>query len=58
MARTLGEYRDVFAALGGDDCRATKFLDAKIAEQGRDEPVLADESQMIQLFMSMPHKKA
>lgn len=51
--RTLGDYRDLCAALGGEDCRAVKFLDAKIVAQGRDEQVLADEAQMLQLLGPM-----
>ncbi len=50
---TLGEYRDLCAALGGDTCRAVKFLDTKIAEQGRDETVIAADSQMRAILMPM-----
>jgi hypothetical protein len=50
---TLGEYRDICAAFGGEDCKAVKFLDAKIAEQGRDELVIAPDSQMRMLLMPM-----
>ena len=51
--RTLGEYRDLFIRLAGEDNPAVRFLDDKIAVQGRDEPVLADESQMINLLTSL-----
>lgn len=52
--KTLGEYRDLFVILGGDeDNPAVRFLDAKIAKQGRDQKVLADESQMLLLLGSM-----
>lgn len=51
--QTLGEYRDIFAALTGEDNAAVKFLDSKIAVQGRDEPVLADPTQMMLLLASM-----
>jgi len=50
---TLGEYRDFCAALGGEDCKAVKFLDAKIAQQGRDELVIADDVQMRFLLLPM-----
>jgi hypothetical protein len=51
--RTLGYYRDFCARLGGEHCDAVKYLDFKIARQGRDEPVLADESQMLVVLGSM-----
>lgn len=54
--RTLGQYRDLFVLIAGEDNRAVKFLDAKIAVQGRDEEVLADESQMLLLLGSMLDK--
>lgn len=50
---TLGEYRDICAAIGGESCSAVHFLDAKIAEQGRDELVVAPDSQMRELLMLM-----
>lgn len=52
---TLGEYRDICKALGGVDCDAVKYLDAKIVESphGRDELVLADDSQMRILLYPM-----
>lgn len=50
---TLGEYRDLCEALGVPNCQAVKFLDAKIAEQGRDAPVLAPDSQMRALLVPM-----
>ncbi len=50
---TLGEYRDLCAAIGGADCRAVKFLDEKIAEAGRDEKVIADDFQMRILLFPM-----
>jgi hypothetical protein len=54
--RTLGYYRDLCAALGGEKCRAVAFLDAKIAEQGRDMEVLADDSQMVQLLAMLSER--
>lgn len=52
---TLGEYRDMCAAIGGEDCKAVAFLDAKIAKEpeGRDAKVLAPDSQMRALLMPM-----
>lgn len=50
---TLGEYRDLCAALGGEDCRAVQWLDAKIRDQGREAEVLADDSQMRLLLLPM-----
>jgi hypothetical protein len=45
---TLGEYRDLCAAIGGSDCEAVAIMDRLIAkhEKGRDEIVLAPDSQM------------
>jgi hypothetical protein len=50
---TLGEYRDMCAAIGGENCRAVQFLDDKIKEQGRDMEVIAPDSQMRFLLMPM-----
>jgi hypothetical protein len=50
---TLGEYRDLCAAIGGEGCKAVKFLDEKIADQGRDAIVIADDSQMRYILMPM-----
>lgn len=52
---TLGEYRDLCKAFGGEDCPAVKFLDKKIAENphGRDEVVIMPDSQMRLLLMPM-----
>jgi hypothetical protein len=49
---TLGNYRDIAAMVWGADSRAVAFMDEKIrdAPTGRDEPVLADESQMVYLL--------
>jgi len=51
--KTLGDYRALAALMGGEDCAAVKFFERKIAAQGKDEPVLADEGQMIFLIASM-----
>lgn len=50
---TLGEYRDLCATLAGEGSKAVKFFDDKIKQQGRDELVLADESQMLVLIGSL-----
>jgi hypothetical protein len=47
---TLGNYRKLSVAFFGEDSGAVKFLDAKIAEQGEDEEVVADEGQMVYLL--------
>lgn len=49
---TLGEYRDICAAIAPES-EAVRFLDGKIAEQGRDEKVLAADSQMRMILMPM-----
>lgn len=52
---TLGNYRDLSAAFFGEDSLQVKFLDDKIAAStaGRDEEVIAAESQMLQLLLVM-----
>jgi len=52
---TLGEYRDLCAALGGEDCKAVEFLDEKIAEnpKGREDVVIQADSQMRFLLFPM-----
>lgn len=44
---TLKNWRDLTAAVFGDDSPATKFLDGKIAEQGEQMEVIADERQVL-----------
>jgi len=58
---TLGEYLDMcktFAALidEGSKSEAVHFLEQKIAQQGRDEVVIAPDSQMRFLLMPMLFK--
>jgi hypothetical protein len=36
--------------LAAKNCRAVKFFDDKIIKKGRDEPVLADETQILMLI--------
>lgn len=50
---TLGEYRDLMAAIGMPNNAAVKFLDEKIAKQGRDEKVIAPDSQMRHILVPM-----
>lgn len=52
---TLGEYRDMCAELGGETCRAVRWLDEKIAKapRGRDEPVMPTDGQMRAVLMPM-----
>ncbi len=52
----LKTYRKVALALSGsEDSRAVKFFDERISESpnGEEEIVIADETQMIYLIMSM-----
>jgi hypothetical protein len=55
---TLGEYRKLIVALLGEDSPSTKFLDEKIAESpvGKNDEVIADESQMIYLLTNIHFK--
>ena len=52
---TLGNYRDLSAAFFGEDSPQVKFFDDKIAAStaGRDEEVIAAESQMVMMLGSM-----
>jgi hypothetical protein len=51
--KTLGDYRDLAATTVGEKSKAVAFFDKKIAEQGRDELVLANLSQMMMLIVAM-----
>jgi hypothetical protein len=55
MIYTLGHYRNLAALMDRPDGEAIKYFDRKIAEspRGADEPVLADESQMLMLLGSL-----
>jgi len=48
---TLGNYRALCSSMGF--AKAFKFFEDKIAQQGPDEEVVADESQMIALIMQI-----
>lgn len=50
---TLGEYRDLCAAIGGEKCRAVAFLDNKIKKDGRNNKVLVSDSQMRMVLFPM-----
>lgn len=50
---TLGTYRKLSCTVFGEDSKAVKFLDDKIAKQGEGEIVLADERQMLYLLNSL-----
>ena len=50
---TLGNYRKLCVTFFGEESPATKFIDSKIATDGENEEVIADESQMIYLLGNM-----
>jgi hypothetical protein len=52
---TLKTYRGIAFVMGGfdDNSKPVKFIDDKIAEQGPDAEVLADERQMLALFAAL-----
>lgn len=52
---TLKTWRKIALALGGEDSRAVKFFDEKIASSphGEDEKVIADETQVLYLITQM-----
>lgn len=55
--KTLGDYRDFCAIIADENSPAVIFFDDKIKQQGRDEPVMADESQMLMLIGSLLRKE-
>lgn len=58
MPGTLGEYRVLCAAIGGDNCQAVAFLDKRIASAGRDGKVIVPDSQIRVLLMPMLAQEA
>lgn len=50
---TLGEYRKLCAAFGGEGCAAVALLDRKIADQGEHAEVIVPDSQMRALLMAL-----
>lgn len=59
LPSTLGSYRRLAAVLLGEESKAVKFLDHKIASspRGAEEEVLADESQMLHMLSSLDAHK-
>jgi len=53
---TLGSYRKLASAFFGEDSKAVEFLDKKITDQGEDQEVIQDESQMVYLLSHMALK--
>lgn len=51
--KTLGDYHDLAVALYGAESPQAAFFDKKIQEQGADEIVIADESQMLYLLSAL-----
>lgn len=55
---TLGEYRQLYASIGGENCEAVKLLDKKIKEHnergldGVNAEVIMPDSQMRWLFLT------
>jgi hypothetical protein len=52
---TLGTWRKIALSLGGENSRAVKFFDEKIAASpnGENEEVIADETQVMYLIVRM-----
>lgn len=50
---TLKVWRQLCVFTFGEDSKAVKFLDEKIAEQGEDEPVLASEAGLLQTLAQL-----
>jgi hypothetical protein len=50
---TLGIWRENISELPGQHGKALAYLDRKVAEQGADEPVIADERQVLALLLAM-----
>ncbi len=47
---TLGEYKKLALTLFGRDSKSVQFFQKKIDEQGEDEEVIAEDSQMMSLM--------
>lgn len=52
---TLKTYRKIAVIMGGENTKATQFIDDKISEspKGENEVVIADESQMLFLLVQL-----
>lgn len=55
---TLGNWYDLAVRVFGEDSPATQFLADKIASQGRDEEVIADEGQLLMVLGQLHNKGA
>lgn len=53
---TLGEYRELCAAIAGEDNEAVRYLDQKIKAQGAEEKVVAPDEQMRALLIPMMYE--
>lgn len=53
---TLGTYRDLCKTVGFEKAKA--YFEERIAKAGEDEPVLADEHQVMHLIMALEATKA
>jgi hypothetical protein len=47
---TLGNWHGLCVIAFGEDSPATQFIKGKMDEQGADEPVVADESQLLHVL--------
>lgn len=53
MGKSLKYHRNMSALVFGTESPATKYLDEEIVKYGEDEEVLAPESQLIQVLISL-----
>lgn len=53
---TLGNWHALCVSFFGEESPATKFIKAKLDEQGPDEAVLSDEGQLIFALITMNNK--
>jgi hypothetical protein len=54
---TLGVWRNLAAATFGEDSPATRYLDAKLAEEGAEMEVLADEQQLLHALVTIHNRR-
>jgi hypothetical protein len=55
-SKTCGNYKELCVCMFGEDSEATKFIQNKIDKYGKDELVLADESQVMHVLFSLHFK--
>lgn len=55
---TLGVWRDLAVSVFGEDSPATAYLDGKIAEQGVEMEVIADEQQLLHALVTLHRGRA